>query len=70
MDDWSRRVRATLDQPGTDDDRARAFTQWVTDDIARASSREEAEAYMRAARFDFSWAGLARYWRKKLAMHN
>jgi glyoxylase-like metal-dependent hydrolase (beta-lactamase superfamily II) len=67
MDDWSRRVRATLDDPGTDDERARKFTESVTDELTRATSRTEAEAYMRAARFDFSWAGLARYWRKKLS---
>jgi hypothetical protein len=28
-------------------------------------SEEEAEGYAKAARFDFSWSGLARYWRKK-----
>jgi glyoxylase-like metal-dependent hydrolase (beta-lactamase superfamily II) len=70
MDDWSRRVRATLDQPGTDDDRARAFTAAVTEELARTTSRAEADAYMRAARFDFSWAGLARYWRKQLTTRN
>jgi glyoxylase-like metal-dependent hydrolase (beta-lactamase superfamily II) len=65
MDDWSARVRAQLQQPGDDDERARAFTQWVMDDLTRATSRQEAEAYAHAARFDFSWAGLARYWRKR-----
>ena len=65
MDDWSRRVRAQLQQPGTDVERARAFTEEVMDDLARATSREEAQAYAHAGRFDFSWAGLARYWRKK-----
>ncbi len=66
MDDWSTRVRALLQKPGTDDEHARAFTADVTDEITRLSTRAEAEAYMRAARFDFSWNGLARYWRKKL----
>jgi len=67
MDDWSRRVRATLDLPGTDEERARGFTESVTRELAQAASPAEAEAYMRAARFDFSWNGLARYWRKKLS---
>jgi len=65
MDDWSRRVRASLDRPGTDTERAQRFTEEVMDDLARATSRAEAEAYAAAGRFDFSWAGLARYWRKK-----
>ena len=65
MDDWSRRVRAQLQQPGDDDERARAFTEDVMNDLARATSRQEAEAYANAGRFDFSWQGLARYWRKK-----
>jgi glyoxylase-like metal-dependent hydrolase (beta-lactamase superfamily II) len=65
MDDWSRRVRASLEKPGTDDERARQFTTEVLDDLARATSRQEAERYTAAGRFDLSWAGLARYWRKK-----
>lgn len=65
MDDWSRRVQALLDRPGTDDERAQLFTDDVMDDLARSTSRDEALAYARAGRFDFSWAGLARYWRKR-----
>jgi len=65
MDDWSRRVRATLEASGSDDERAARFTAEVTEELARNTSRHEADAYMKAARFDFSWAGLARYWRKK-----
>ena len=64
MDDWSGRVRALIDRPGTDDARARTFTDEVMDELTRATSRAEADAYARAGRFDFSWAGLARYWRK------
>ena len=64
MDDWSRRVRASLERPGTDAERAQQFTAEVMDDLARATSRHEAEAYAKAGRFDFSWTGLARYWRK------
>ncbi len=63
MDDWSRRVRASLAAPGTDEERAAAFTQTVVEELERATSRAEADAYARAGRFDFSWAGLARYWR-------
>jgi glyoxylase-like metal-dependent hydrolase (beta-lactamase superfamily II) len=65
LDDWSRRVRALLAQPGTDDEHARRFTDDVTDELTRATSGDEARAYASAARFDFSWTGLARYWRKQ-----
>jgi len=67
MDDWSARVRASLATPGTDEERAAAFMASVTEELARTTSRAEADAYARAARFDFSWSGLARYWKKKEA---
>jgi glyoxylase-like metal-dependent hydrolase (beta-lactamase superfamily II) len=67
LEDWSRRVKASLAQPGTDAERAARFTDDVMDDLARATSRAEAQAYAYAGRFDFSWAGLARYWRGRAA---
>jgi glyoxylase-like metal-dependent hydrolase (beta-lactamase superfamily II) len=67
LDDWSRRVRAGLDRPGTDAARARAFMDEITRELQRSTSREEAQAYADAGRFDYSWMGLARYWRKRLA---
>jgi glyoxylase-like metal-dependent hydrolase (beta-lactamase superfamily II) len=65
MDDWSRRVRASLERPGSDLERAEQFTTEVMSDLARATSRHEADAYSAAGRFDFSWTGLARYWKKR-----
>jgi glyoxylase-like metal-dependent hydrolase (beta-lactamase superfamily II) len=65
IDDWSARVRASLAKPGTDEERSAAFVKDVVTDLQRATSPAEAEAYARAARFDFSWSGLARYWLKK-----
>ena len=65
IDDWSTRVRASLATDGTDEERAAAFMTSVTEELARTTSRAEADAYARAGRFDFSWSGLARYWRKK-----
>ena len=67
MDDWSARVRASLTMPGTDEEHAAAFTKNVVADLERWTSRTEAEAYGQAGRFDFSWAGLARYWRQRPA---
>lgn len=65
MDDWSRRVQISLSKDGSDEERAEAFVRSVIDDLERATSRAEAEAYSRAGRFDFSWTGLARYLRKR-----
>lgn len=65
MDDWSRRVRASLERPGTDEARAGAFTNEIIEDLRLQMSEAEAEGYAKAARFDFSWSGLARYWRKR-----
>jgi glyoxylase-like metal-dependent hydrolase (beta-lactamase superfamily II) len=65
MDDWRRRVEGGLGRPGTDTERAEAFTAEVTAELTRLTSRAEAEAYANAGRFDFSWAGLARYLRKR-----
>jgi glyoxylase-like metal-dependent hydrolase (beta-lactamase superfamily II) len=67
MDDWSAKVQATLAQEGTDEERAARFMATVTAEIARLSNADQAAAYARAGRFDFSWTGLARYWRKKLS---
>lgn len=65
MDDWSRRVRGSLDRPGTDEERAEAFTNEIVADLETQMNADEAQGYARAARFDFSWNGLARYWRKR-----
>lgn len=70
LDDWSRQVRALLDSPGSEEDHAAAFMAHVTDEIQRLANRDEAMAYARAGRFDFSYTGLARYWRKKLTTQN
>ncbi|MDQ3071344.1 MAG: MBL fold metallo-hydrolase [Acidobacteriota bacterium] len=64
-EDWSRRVRASLGKPGQDAELASAFTQEIIDDLRTVMSASEAGGYANAARFDFSWAGLARYWRKR-----
>jgi len=65
LDDWTRRVKALLSSPGTDEERARTFTMEVMEEMTRSTSRAEAHAYARAGRFDFSWAGLARYCRTR-----
>jgi glyoxylase-like metal-dependent hydrolase (beta-lactamase superfamily II) len=58
-------ARASLERAGTDEERE----QWFADDMRRELRRRmtdaAAEAYEVAGRFDLSWRGLARYWRKK-----
>jgi glyoxylase-like metal-dependent hydrolase (beta-lactamase superfamily II) len=67
LEDWSRRVRASLDGPETDEEKAQLFSTAVMEDLTRSANRKEAESYERAGRFDYSWSGLARYWRKGAA---
>ncbi len=66
MNDWSRRVRASLERDLSDEVRAQIFTQEIIEDLMLQMSGTEAEGYAKAARFDFSWSGLARYWRKRI----
>jgi hypothetical protein len=59
------RVRASLAREESDQDREAWFVEEVRRDLRRRLSEEEARIYEVAARFDLSWRGLARYWRKK-----
>jgi len=65
--DWSRIVRRLLaDQSLDDQQRERQFVDEVMLDLRRVIGESEAEQYGRAGRLDYSWQGLARYWRKKV----
>jgi glyoxylase-like metal-dependent hydrolase (beta-lactamase superfamily II) len=57
-------ARASLERPGTDEDREAWFTEEIRRELRRRMSESEAQAYEVAGRFDLSWRGLARYWRK------
>lgn len=66
MADWSRIVRRLLADPAmTDDQREEAFVEDALLDLRRTVGDQDAESYSRAGRLDYSWQGLARYWRKK-----
>ena len=41
------------------------FTDEIRRELRRRTSEADARAYEVAGRFDLSWRGLARYWRKK-----
>lgn len=64
LEAWNRRVWGDIQKTDADADMERRFAADVTADLVHETSRTEAEAYAVAGRFDFSWRGLARYWRK------
>jgi len=66
LETWSAIVRrlisdATLNETARQD----AFVDETMLALRRALGEREAELYSRAGRLDYSWQGLARYWRKK-----
>ena len=65
---WSEIVRRLMSNASLDEGRRqRAFIEEAVTDIKRKVGEYEAEQYGRAGRLDYSWQGLSRYWRKKLA---
>ena len=64
--EWSRIVRRLLsDYALTDEERQSRFTEEALDDLRRRAGESEAADYTRAGGLNYSWAGLARYWRKR-----
>jgi glyoxylase-like metal-dependent hydrolase (beta-lactamase superfamily II) len=64
LDDWSHRVRTSLDEPGDDETRARRFAHDVGQELSEQLG-ERAIWYEEGAEPAFSWHGLARYWRNR-----
>ncbi|MBZ5560730.1 MAG: MBL fold metallo-hydrolase [Acidobacteriia bacterium] len=58
-------VKASLAREGSDESREAWFADEIRRELRRRMSESEAHAYEVAGRFDLSWRGLARYWRKK-----
>lgn len=66
LEAWSRIVRALLADDTLDDGlRQDAFVREASLHLRRAVGAAEADQYARAGRLDYSWQGLARYWRRK-----
>lgn len=64
--EWSVLVRRLLaDATLTDEERQTRFVNEALQNLRRAVGDVEATRYSRAGRIDFSWQGLARYWRKQ-----
>ncbi len=58
-------VRTSLARPGTDQEREDWFRDEIRRELRRRMIESEAAAYEVAGRFDLSWRGLARYWKKR-----
>lgn len=58
-------VKASLARSGTDEEREAWFTDEIRRELRRRMTETAAQAYEVAGRFDLSWRGLARYWRKR-----
>ena len=66
IDVWSGIVRRLLaDAALSDDDRQKRFTEEAFLDLRRRVGESEGLDYTRAGGLNYSWQGLARYWRKK-----
>ena len=63
---WSDIVRRLLADPAlTDEQRQERFVAEAVQELRRTVGETEAGQYSRAGRLDYSWQGLARYWRKR-----
>jgi hypothetical protein len=58
-------ARDSLAREGTDADREAWFTDAIRRELRRRMGEGDVHAYEVAGRFDLSWRGLARYWRKR-----
>jgi len=59
------RVRASLDEPGSDEERALRFEEWLRQELRHHMTETHVDEYIVAAGFRHLWYGLARYWRKR-----
>lgn len=65
--EWSRLVRRLLADASLDEQqRERAFVEAALLELRRKVGHEEADDYVRAGGLNYSWQGLARYWRKRI----
>ena len=63
---WNRIVRRLIADAGlTEEQRQQTFVEEAFRELRRVVGEVEAEQYGRAGRLDYSWQGLARYWRKQ-----
>lgn len=58
-------VKASLQQPGTDEERTQTFTDHLRRELRSQMTEAEFQAYRVTAPPELLWMGLARYWRKQ-----
>jgi glyoxylase-like metal-dependent hydrolase (beta-lactamase superfamily II) len=58
-------VRERLEEPGSDEAKARRFADDLVRDLRRQMAEAQVTAYTATAPFELVWMGLARYWRKR-----
>ena len=64
--EWSRIVKRLLaNESLSEEERQRAFVEETFLELRRRVGEGEAEDYVRAGGLNYSWQGLARYWRKQ-----
>ena len=69
IEQWSRIVRRLIADPSlSEEQRQAAFVEEAQRELRRAVGEPEADRYGRAGRPDYSWQGLARYWRKRAGL--
>jgi two-component sensor histidine kinase len=61
------RVKAMLDDEGSDESRAGRFAAELGDELRRTLGDADTRRYIVAMPPEQCWQGLARYWRKKAA---
>ncbi len=66
IEEWSRIVKKLISDDSLDEAaRQQSFVEQAGRALRRGASEQEAEQCARAGRLDYSWQGLARYWRKR-----
>jgi glyoxylase-like metal-dependent hydrolase (beta-lactamase superfamily II) len=66
IEQWNRIVKRLIaDASLSEEQRQAAFMDEAQRNLRRAVGEQEAGQYGRAGRLDYSWQGLARYWRKR-----
>jgi glyoxylase-like metal-dependent hydrolase (beta-lactamase superfamily II) len=59
-------VRRSLLEPGTDDEKARRYADYLMRELQGRMSDAQIAPHRVGAPFEVSWQGLARYWRKRM----
>jgi glyoxylase-like metal-dependent hydrolase (beta-lactamase superfamily II) len=65
LNEWSVIVRRLLAADMSEQERQQRFVDAALLDLRRTVGDQESEQYNRSGRLDYSWQGLARYWRKR-----